>query len=45
MFTTSDKHLEYFLAFASVLLKIVERVVRFLRNFVGDVRELQCKFG
>ena len=45
MFTTPDKHLEYFLALTGVLLKIIERVVRFLRNCVGDVKELQCKFG
>ena len=43
-FTTPDEHLEHFLVFAGVLLKVVERMVRFLSNHVGDVRVLQCEF-
>ena len=45
VFTTPDEHLEHFLVLASVLLRVVERVVRFLGNHVGDVEVLQCGFG
>ena len=45
VFTTPDEHLEHFLVLASVLLKVVERVVRFLSDHVGDVGVLQCGFG
>ena len=45
VFTTPDEHLEHFLVLASVLLKIVERVARFLGNHIGDVGVLQCGFG
>ena len=45
VFTTSDEHLEYFLILASVLLRVFERVVRFLRNYVGDVGAFWCEFG
>ena len=45
VFATSDEHLECFLVLAGVLLRVVERVVRFLGNRVGDVRALWCGFG
>ena len=45
VFTTPDEHLEHFLVLASVLLKVVERVVRFLSNRIGDVGVLWCRFG
>ena len=45
MFTTPDEHLEHFLVLAGVLLKIVERVARFLGNHIGDVGVLWCGFG
>ena len=45
VFTTPDERLEHFLVLAGVLLRVVERVVRFLGNCVGDVRALQCGFG
>ena len=45
VFTTPDEHLEHFLVLASVLLRVVERVVRFLGDHVGDVGVLQCGFG
>ena len=44
-FTTPDEHLEHFLVLAGVLLRVVERVVRFLGNHVGDVEVLWCRFG
>ena len=45
MFATPDEHLEYFLVLASVLLKVDERVARFLEDHIGDVGVLQCGFG
>ena len=45
VFTTPDEHLEHFLVLASVLLRVVERAVRFLSNCVRDVRALWCEFG
>ena len=45
VFTTPDEHLEHFLVLAGVLLRVVERVVRFLGNCIGDVEVLQCRFG
>ena len=45
MFTTPDEHLEHFLVLASVLLRIVERVVRFLGDHIRDVGVLWCGFG
>ena len=45
VFTTPDEHLEHFLVLAGVLLRVVERVVRFLGDCVGDVGVLQCGFG
>ena len=45
VFTTPDEHLEHFLVLAGVLLKVVERVARFLSNCVGDVEVLWCGFG
>ena len=45
MFTTPDECLEHFLVLAGVLLRVVERVVRFLGNHVGDMGVLQCGFG
>ena len=45
VFTTPDEHLEHFLVFAGVLPRVVERVARFLRDCVGDVRVLWCGFG
>ena len=45
VFTTPDEHLEHFLVLAGVLLRVVERVVRFLGDRVGDVRALRCGFG
>ena len=44
MFTTSDEHLEYFLVLAGVLLRVVERVVKFLEDHIRDVRMLQHEF-
>ena len=44
VFTTPDECLEHFLVLASVLLRVVERVVRFLCNHVGDVEVLWCGF-
>ena len=45
MFATPDEHLEHFLVLAGVLLRVVERVARFLGDHVGDVGVLQCGFG
>ena len=45
VFTTPDEHLEHLLVLAGVLLKVVERVARFLGNHVRDVGVLQCGFG
>ena len=45
VFTTPDEHLEHFLVLAGVLLKVVERVVRFLGNCIRDVGVLRCGFG
>ena len=45
VFATPDEHLEHFLVLASVLLRVVERVVRFLDDCVRDVGVLQCGFG
>ena len=45
VFTTPDECLEHFLVLASILLKVVERVVRFLSNHIGDVGVLWCGFG
>ena len=45
VFTTPDEHLEHFLVLAGVLLRVVERVVRFLSDCVEDVGVLQCRFG
>ena len=45
VFTASDEHLEHFLVLAGVLLRVVERVARFLGNCIGDVGVLQCEFG
>ena len=45
MFTTPDEHLEHFLVLAGVLLRVVERVVRFLSDCIGDVGVLWCRFG
>ena len=45
VFTTPDKRLEHFLVFAGVLLRVVERVARFLGNHIGDVGVLWCGFG
>ena len=45
VFTTPDEHLEHFLVLASVLLRVVERMARFLSDHVGDVRLLWCGFG
>ena len=45
VFTTPDEHLEHFLVLASVLLRVVERVVRFLSNHIRDVGVLRCGFG
>ena len=45
VFTTPDECLEHFLILAGVLLRVVERVARFLGNCVGDVGVLQCGFG
>ena len=45
VFTTPDEHLEHFLVLASVLLRVVERVVRFLGDHIGDVGVLWCGFG
>ena len=45
VFATPDERLEHFLVLAGVLLRVVERVVRFLGNCVGDVGVLWCRFG
>ena len=45
VFATPDEHLEHFLVLAGVLLRVVERVVRFLGDCVGDVGVLWCGFG
>ena len=45
VFTTPDEYLEHFLVLAGVLLRVVERVVRFLGNHIGDVGVLWCGFG
>ena len=45
VFATPDEHLEHFLVLAGVLLRVVEWVVRFLGNHVGDVGMLRCGFG
>ena len=45
IFTTSDEYLEHFLVLAGVLLRIVERMVRFLGNHIGDVRVLWYGLG
>ena len=45
VFTTPDEHLEHILVLASVLLRVVERVVRFLGNHIRDVEVLRCGFG
>ena len=45
VFATPDEHLEHFLVLAGVLLRVVERVARFLSNHVGDVGVLRCGFG
>ena len=45
MFTTPDECLEHFLVLASVLLRVVEKVARFLSNHIGDVEVLWCGFG
>ena len=45
MFTTPDECLEHFLVLASVLLRVVEKVVRFLEDYIRDVGTLQCEFG
>ena len=37
VFTTPDEHLEHFLVLAGVLLRVVERVVRFLEDHIRDV--------
>ena len=44
VFATPDERLEHFLVLAGVLLRVVERVARFLGDHVGDVRVLQCGF-
>ena len=44
VFTTPDEHLEHFLVLAGVLLRVVERVVRFLGDHVRDVEVLWCGF-
>ena len=44
-FTTPDEHLEHFLVLAGVLLRVVERVVRFLSDCIGDVGVFWCGFG
>ena len=44
VFATPDERLEHFLVLAGVLLRVVERVVRFLGNHVGDVGALRCGF-
>ena len=45
VFATPDEYLEHFLVLAGVLLKVVERVVRFLGDCIRDVEVLQCEFG
>ena len=45
MFATPDEHLKHFLVLAGVLLRVVERVVRFLGNHIRDVGVLRCGFG
>ena len=45
VFTTPDERLEHFLVLAGVLLRVVERVARFLGNHVGDVGVLRCGFA
>ena len=45
VFTTPDEHLEHFLVLTGVLLRVVERVVRFLSDRVADVGALRCWFG
>ena len=45
VFTAPDEHLEHLLVLASVLLKVVERVIEFFGNHVEDVDVLQCGFG
>ena len=40
VFTTPDEHLESFLVLTGILLRIVERVARFLGNCVRDVEVL-----
>ena len=45
VFTTPDEHLEHFLVLAGVLLKVVERVARFLSDYVGNMEVLWCGFG
>ena len=45
VFTTPDECLEHFLVLAGVLLRVVERVVRFFGNHIGDVEVLWCGFG
>ena len=44
-FATPDEHLEHFFVLAGVLLRVVERVARFLGDHVGDVEVLQYGFG
>ena len=44
VFTTPDEHLEHFLVLAGILLRVVERVVRFLGDCIGDAGVLQCRF-
>ena len=45
VFTTPDERLEHFLVLAGVLLRVVERVVRFLSDCIGDVGALWYGFG
>ena len=40
VFTTPDEHLEHFLVLAGVLLRVVERVVRFLGDHIGVLRSV-----
>ena len=45
VFTTPDEHLEHFLILAGVLLRVIERMARFLGDHVGDVEVLWCGLG
>ena len=44
VFATPDERLEHFLVLAGVLLRVVERVARFLGDHIGDVGALWCRF-